>query len=161
MLNSITLRPITDADQELLFQIFASTRIEELAMLPWSEIQKTQFLRMQFRAQHTYYLEQFPNAQFDILVRDGNPIGRLYVDRAATEIHVLDIALLPEYRGVGIGSSLVVELIDEARSKQLPLRIYVEAHNPAYRLYSRLGFYKIAETDVYHQLEWSVKNSLS
>ena len=96
-------RPIRTEDQDFLRRLYASTRQEELAAVPWSEEEKAAFLQMQFRAQHTYYKQQFPEAQFDIILQDHHPIGRLYVDRRPEEIRLIDIAFLPEYRGQGIG----------------------------------------------------------
>ncbi len=96
------MRPIRGRDQAFLYQVYAGTRTEELAPLPWDEAEKAAFLRMQFDAQHKYYGEQFPDARFDVVLDRGRRIGRLYVDRRAEEIRVIDIALLPECRGKGI-----------------------------------------------------------
>jgi GNAT superfamily N-acetyltransferase len=151
--HSITLRPITSDDQAFLYRVYASTRTEELAPLRWSAEQQEAFLRMQFNAQHQYYREQYPDASFQVILRDGQPAGRLYVYRRANEICIVDIALLPEHRNAGIGSSFLKELIAEAEAAGKPLRIYVERFNPALRLYERLGFVKIGDTSVYYHLE--------
>ncbi len=48
----------------------------------------------------------------------------------------MDITLAPAFRGLGIGSQLVRDLMDEGR----PVTLHVEAFNPARALYERLGF---------------------
>jgi len=153
MNNPITLRPIGTDDQAFLSRVYASTREEELAPLPWTEAQKESFLRMQFTAQHNYYQEQFPDAAFDVILRDGQPIGRLYVHRRPDELSIVDIALLPEHRRAGIGSGLLGKLLAEADAAGKPVRIHVEQYNPALHLYKRLGFEVVDNTGVYFLME--------
>lgn len=109
---------------------------------------------MQFDAQHRYYHEQFTDGQFDIIERLGNSIGRLYVDRRESEIRIIDIALLPEYRNQGIGEKLMRALLDEAALKGLRVTIHVEHNNPAMHLYRRLGFEHIHDEGVYYFMQW-------
>ena len=142
------------SDREFLCRLYASTRQEELAPVPWSEPEKEAFLRLQFEAQDRHYQEHFPAAAFQIIELDARPIGRLYVDRRADEIRLIDIALLPEFRGAGIGTALLMELIDEAAAASKPLRIHVERFNPALRLYQRLGFRPLEEHGVYLLMEY-------
>jgi ribosomal protein S18 acetylase RimI-like enzyme len=152
-LPGITLRPIRDEDLELLFRIYASTRWEELAPVPWDNEQKAAFLRMQAVAQHAYYQENYKGADWLVIERFGLPAGRLYVHRRETEIRLVDIALLPEHRNAGIGSGLLRELIAESTAADKPLRIHVEKNNPALGLYERLGFVPIMDKGVYHLME--------
>ena len=154
MSKGIKFRPITEADQPLLRQIYASTRAEEMAVVPWSEPEKVAFLNVQFEAQHKYYQEVFPNALFSILEKNGKPVGRLYIDRRKTEHRLIDIALLPEFRGQGIGGELMGVVLEEAREAGKMVRIHVEQNNPAMRLYKRLGFEKIEDQGVYWLMEW-------
>jgi GNAT superfamily N-acetyltransferase len=151
----IGLRPVGPGDEPFLYLVYASTRADELALVDWDEAQKDAFVRMQFTAQHRYYHEQFPDAAYQIILVDGQPGGRLYVERAVDEVLIVDIALLPEYRGRGIGTHLLHALQAEAALAGKPLRIHVERFNPALRLYARLGFRMIADRGVYLFLEWA------
>ncbi|GAB4186722.1 MAG: GNAT family N-acetyltransferase [Wenzhouxiangellaceae bacterium] len=153
--QAIGFRPITTDDQPFLARLYASTREEELRQVPWSREQKDEFLGMQFQAQHRYYQEHFHKAQFLVIEQDGSAIGRVYLDRREDEIRLIDIALTPDCRGAGLGSQLLLDLLDEARARQLPVRIHVEQFNPAMRLYLRLGFKKIEDQGVYHLMEWT------
>lgn len=150
----ITLRPITPNDEPFLYRLYASTREEELAVVPWSDAEKESFLTMQFNAQHTYYQEQFKKAEFSIIQQKGKPIGRLYIDRRKDEIRLVDIALLPRYQRKGIGSKLLKDVLDEGSAKNLPVRIHVEHNNPALTLYVQLGFKHIEDQGVYFLMEW-------
>lgn len=157
----ITLRPLTSEDTDFLYQVYASTREAELALVDWPEAQKTAFLQMQFNAQHTDYSKNYPEAQFQIILLDGAPIGRLYVDRDLKEIRIVDISLLPEYRNRGIGSGLLKEILNEGAQAGLSVSIHVEMFNPALRLYDRLGFHRIADQGVYYLMEWKPGLDLS
>ncbi len=150
-----TLRPIEPEDRELLLRIYASTRAEELAAVPWSEQQRQDFLRFQFDAQHKYYMKHFPRAAFDLILLRGEPVGRLYVDRRDDEIRLIDIALLPEHRGRGLGGAILRDVLAEGAESGRLVRIHVEYNNPAMRLYRRLGFERIEEQGVYHLMEWT------
>jgi GNAT superfamily N-acetyltransferase len=121
--------------------------------LPWDAAQKEGFLRMQFDAQHRFYQEQYPDASFQIILAGDSPIGRLYVDRGPEAICIVDIALLTEHRGAGIGSAILRDLLAEADRAQKPVRIHVERFNPAFRLYQRLGFVVIDDVGVYLHME--------
>lgn len=150
----IALQPIAAGDVAFLLDVYASTRADELALLPWTDAQKHDFIRMQFDAQHHAYRSHFPEAAFDLILVDGARAGRLYVDRPPHEVRIVDIALLPAYRGRGIGTTLITGLQQEAAAGDRPLRIHVERFNPALRLYERLGFTPLDDRGVYLQLEW-------
>ena len=149
------LRRAAPGDAELLYRIYASTREDELAAVPWDAPAKEAFLRMQFAAQDRYYHAAFPQASYDLIVRGDQVLGRLYVDRGEPAWVVLDLALLPEHRGQGIGTQLLTQVLAEAGAAAKPVRMHVEKFNPARRLYARLGFRPIADQGVYLQLEWT------
>ena len=152
--DEISFRSIGDEDRPFLRRLYASTRADELAVVDWTEEQKEEFLGFQFGAQHDYYQEQFPDARFDLVLVDGEPAGRLYVDRREDEIRLIDIALLPDYRRRGIGGRLMSEVLDQGREAGLPVQIHVEQNNPAMRLYDRLGFQRVEEHGVYWLMRW-------
>jgi ribosomal protein S18 acetylase RimI-like enzyme len=149
-----SLRPITSEDDSFLAAVYASTRAEELAVTGWSDEEKAVFCRRQFDAQSAHYRENYPGASFQVIERDGVSIGRLYVAQWEKEIRIVDIALLPELRGTGIGTKLLRELQEEARSVGKSLTIHVERFNPALRLYERLGFKQVEDKGVYLLMEW-------
>jgi ribosomal protein S18 acetylase RimI-like enzyme len=151
----ISLRPITREDDAFLARVYASSRAEELAITDWSEEQKGDFCRRQFDAQSAYYAANYQDASFQIIERDGMPIGRLYVARWEKEIRIVDITLLPEFRGSGIGTKLLRDLQEEARTAGKSLTIHVERFNRALTLYQRLGFRQVEDKGVYLLMEWT------
>jgi ribosomal protein S18 acetylase RimI-like enzyme len=159
-MTDINLRSTMPEDMEFLCRVYASTRTEELALTDWSDDQKAAFLRMQFDAQHRYYLEHYAQAQRYIIELDGAPAGRLYLDYRAAEVRIVDIALLPEFRSRGVGTQLLRDVLTEGQRRNLPVTIHVEQFNPALRLYERLGFRRVEDRGVYFFLEWRPPNDL-
>jgi ribosomal protein S18 acetylase RimI-like enzyme len=121
--------------------------------VPWDDAQKETFLRMQFDAQDAWWHENYAEASFDVILVDGEPAGRLYVHRGPSEIRIVDIALMPEHRGGGVGTRLLEDLSAEADAAGKSLTIHVERMNPALRLYERLGFSLAEDKGVYLFLE--------
>jgi ribosomal protein S18 acetylase RimI-like enzyme len=151
---SLKLRPVRPEDMEFLYQVYSSTRQEELALVDWDSPQVESFLRMQFNAQHAYYQEHYRRGEFQIILLGEEPAGRLYVDRRPDELRIVDIAILPWYRDRGIGTACLKEVLAEGERSGLPVTIHVERFNRARRLYERLGFHTAADKGVYLLMEW-------
>jgi ribosomal protein S18 acetylase RimI-like enzyme len=145
----ITLRRSTATDRALLEAVYWSIREPELALVPWDYAAKRAFVAQQFTAQDKHYREHYPGATFDVIEADGQPAGRLYVHWGDADIRIMDIALLPEFRGHGIGTRLLRELLDAGRASGRSVSIHVERANPARRLYERLGFHAVSEHGIY------------
>lgn len=145
----LALRPESDADIPFLGTLYASTRMEELAATSWAEAQKAAFLDMQFQAQRAHYRRHYPEADWLVLERGGERIGRLYIERWPSQHRIIDIAFLPEHCGKGFGTALLDDLIDEASAVGKAVSIHVEKNNPARRLYLRLGFMVAEDKGVY------------
>ena len=152
--ESVTFRPCTDDDVPFLRHLYGTTREDELRPVPWTDEEKRGFLDMQFAAQKAHYEEHYPGCAFLVIELEGRPIGRLYVDRGEEDIRIVDITLVPEIRGRGIGGMLMAELLAEGQATKKSVSIHVEHDNPAQRLYQRLGFTHVDTYGVYHLLEW-------
>lgn len=146
----VALRPVDPvADRAFLARVYASTREEELAAVPWTTAQKAAFVEAQFTAQDSFWQAQRPGTERSVVVVDDRPAGRLYVDRTADEIRIVDIALLPAFRGSGAGTALLRRVLAEGDRAGLPVTIHVEKGNRARSLYARLGFAPVGEAGVY------------
>jgi GNAT superfamily N-acetyltransferase len=150
----VTLRSVCADDEAFLLQVYASTRLDELAHAAWDESQREAFLRLQFAAQQQHYQTHFPEGDHQLILLGDRPIGRLYVARNTDEVRILDIALLPEHRSSGVGSSIIKEILAEAAKAEKPVRIYVESFNPSLRLFERLGFSPVQDIGTHLLMEW-------
>jgi ribosomal protein S18 acetylase RimI-like enzyme len=141
----VTLRPATAADEGFLRVLHESTR-EDLDGHPWDPGTRNAVLRLQFEAQERSWRAAFPKADFDVALVDGEPVGRLVVDRGGGEIHVLDIAFAPEHRGRGFGTDLLERVLAEADAAHRAVFLQVDRDNAgARRLYERLGFVAVGQ----------------
>lgn len=151
--DSVTLRPATTEDETFLFELYRDSRAEEMAAWGWNEAQQHAFLSMQFRARNLSY-SAYPNIEHSIILDAERPIGRLLISRMEDEIRLVDIALLAEARGRGIGAKLTSDLLARATSEAKPVRLHVEKSNRALRLYQRQGFQIIEDTGAQFFMEW-------
>jgi GNAT superfamily N-acetyltransferase len=150
----VSYRVSTEEDLPLLFRVYASTRLEEVAATGWPAEMQQQFLAHQADAQHRHYRRHYPDAEWLVIERGGEAIGRLYLEQWSDQFRLIDIALLPEARGAGIGSAILADLFEMCRAAGKALSIHVERNNPAMQLYLRLGFAKVDEHGVYDLMEW-------
>ena len=145
-------RPAAAEDEDFLFRVYASTRVQELAALGWPAAQLDAFLRMQYNLRKQSY-SAYAGAAYSILLSGGSPAGSAIVWRGGHEIRLVDIALLPEFRNCGAGTEWISRLIRESRQAGVPLRLSVVAANPARRLYERLGFVAQSAGSMYIEME--------
>ncbi|HEX7151342.1 MAG TPA: GNAT family N-acetyltransferase [Thermoanaerobaculia bacterium] len=157
--DAISFRPETADDAEFLYQLYASTREEELNQTDWTDAMKDAFLRQQFQAQTTHYKTHYTAADYRVILEHGKPVGRLYLNHLSGDVRIMDIALIPEARRRGIGELLLNEILDDAAKRGDSVSIHVEINNPALNLYERLGFKQIDTYGVYHLLEWKPTSS--
>lgn len=149
--DGIVTRRRTPADTEFLAALYASTRATELAPVPWPDDAKAAFLRSQFEAQTSHYDLHYAEAEFLVLERDGQPIGRLILFWGERDLRVVDIALVPSCCGLGLGTALLRAVQAQAGGS---VSIHVERFNPALRLYQRLGFELEEDGGVYYRMRW-------
>jgi len=147
---NLVLRNATTDDEQFLFDVYASTREEELDGSGWDEDQKLMFIRMQFLARERSY----PRGGNQIIILNERPIGRMLVERSDSVILLRDIALLTEYRNRGLGTRLIQDLIKEATVSGKAIQLHVLFTSAAVHLYERLGFRKTSEDAAYFEMRW-------
>lgn len=152
--GGVTLRPATPADLHFLLRLYQESRAAELESTGWTAEQKAAFCAGQFAAQDAHYRRHYPDCEFLVIERDGAPSGRLYRERRADEIRVVDLALLASERGRGVGGRLLQAILDEAGAAGLAVSLHVERFNPARRLYERLGFRLEEAGGIHDLLRW-------
>ncbi len=156
-LEGIEFYNASDDDLEFLAKVYYATRIEEFSMFGWSEDQLKSLLEMQFNSQKQSYSIQFPAAEHLIICLYQEKIGRIIINRTSEDLRLVDIALLPEFRNLGVGSKIITDLIEEAKRKTLPLTLQVARSNSAaFRLYQKIGFQVTGENEMYISMEWKI-----
>jgi ribosomal protein S18 acetylase RimI-like enzyme len=151
---AITLRPETAGDEAFLLALYHTTREAELALTNWDAAARSAFVLSQFQAMRRGYATMFPHGQFSVVVANGQPVGRMVIDRSTTEFRVVDMALLPAHQNQQIGTQLMQAVQSEAAAALKPVCLHVLKMNRASRFYTRLGFVKIRDEGIYDLLEW-------
>ena len=152
----LSLRPATAADFPGLRRLYADTRADEMAQVPWPPGLKQSFLDQQFDLQHRHYLQHYGDAAFLVLERGGEVVGRLYLQRTPPEHLVVDISLLEAWRGRGVGGALLARVQADAAAAGSGVFLHVRRDNhAARRLYLRLGFAPApGGTDTHERMAW-------
>jgi GNAT superfamily N-acetyltransferase len=145
----IGYRPFTEADLDFVRTLFRSTREEEVAQTGWPEAAQKAFIDQQFDAQHRHYLSHYGDAEWLIVTRRGEPIGRLYLFEDEREFLIIDVTIAPQARGAGIGAAILEDIFALAAPTGKRVAIHVEKNNPARRLYSRVGFRMAEDQGIY------------
>jgi ribosomal protein S18 acetylase RimI-like enzyme len=152
--GAVGRRPVAAGDEPFLLALYASTRAEELAQVEWAPGAQEAFLAQQFQAQQAHYQSHFPSGEHELILSGGEPVGRIYLERGAQKLHLLDIALLPAWRGRGIGQALMRELLEESDARGLPITLHVyRLDERVLRWYERLGFGVVGGSGMYYLLE--------
>lgn len=149
----ITLRPAEEKDHAFIEKVYRSTREEELKLTDWTELQKRAFVLMQLKAQLSGYKTKFPGTVFQIIMYKKKPAGRFYTWENENEIRIIDITLLQQFRGKGIGTFLLDDLIKRSNKIQKIISLHVLPSNPAMSLYRRMGFIHIKNNGLHYYME--------
>lgn len=151
----LKLRPVTSEDEDFLLEVYGSTRAHEMALVEWPEEQKKAFVKSQSERQREEYDKRFPDAEYDVILIDERPAGRIWIGEDDHQMRLMDIAILPEFQNRGAGTQLLRWLIDRATKAAKPLRHMVFMLNEdAHRFYERLGFVTIEEAGAYKHMEY-------
>ncbi len=144
MSNEITIRDATSNDLEFLYNLLKvalGPHVEQVYG-PWND-----------DVERAKFFESTQPASHQIVERAGDPIGCLKIRRMPTEFKLDRVFLLPAFQNLGIGTRLINQVVSEARSAGLPVRLRVFRVNPARYLYERLGFVATGETDTHVLME--------
>jgi len=140
----ISLRPVTDDDYEYLYVLNEATMrtYAEQTYGPWDE-----------DVQRRIFAERWTPESMRIAVIDGQDSGMLEVIPSETSVWLANIRVAPEYQRRGIGTQIISEVLRDAHGRDLPVSLRVLKVNPARRLYERLGFVVVGETETHHLME--------
>jgi GNAT superfamily N-acetyltransferase len=152
--DTITLRDALPADRAFLLALYTSMRADEFAQLGWPVEMERAFVRMQFEAQRGDHERKHPGALCQIIELRRCPIGRLWVAQDGRCLTLLDISLIAELRGQGIGTNCLLRVQERAAAAGLDVELQVVAGNPAQHLYERLGFRSIGDSGVRQAMVW-------
>jgi ribosomal protein S18 acetylase RimI-like enzyme len=98
---------------------------------------------------------EIPDSATSVVEVGNQRAGRVRVTRTADYIELSGIQLLPDIQRHGIGTAIIEDLKAQAAAVCIPLELSVEKDNPqARKLYERLGFVQVGETEQECKLRW-------
>jgi len=136
-----TLRQATNNDYDFLYTLNKTT-LKDFVFQTWGRWEE-EWQSARFRA-------NFDTSDYQIIVVDGNDVGEIILVEREADLHIASIEILPEYQGQGIGTAIIKDILARAARAGLPVRLQVLKVNPARRLYERLGFAVIGETEIHY-----------
>lgn len=138
--GGIRLRMTRPSDRPIERRIHDANR-QDLYLIDREADFVQSILDLQFRARDQGYGEQFPDAQYYMIEKSGDVVGRLVVDFGHNEVRIIDIALLPACHNQGIGTQVITALQNVAGKIAASLALSVRQDNLAgISLYQKLGF---------------------
>lgn len=146
----VTRRPATTEDEPFLRRLITATVAEELQAHLWPQAQRESLLQLQYTVRRQGVRANYPNAVQEIILLDDAPAGYMVVARSTDEILLVDIAVLGEHRGSGVGTAVLRELCAESDGTGKSVNLSVNVTNRAIRLYERLGFERTGGDEVQH-----------
>ncbi|MBV9761653.1 MAG: GNAT family N-acetyltransferase [Acidobacteriaceae bacterium] len=154
MAVSFTLRPAQSADEDFLYRLYEATHGQQFSLLPLSPEHREALVRMQFQAQRTGYRQQYPASQDSIIEVNRESAGRVWLDDVSkSELHLVDIAILPGQQGRGLGAAVLQWILESAEASKKAVSLYVARMNVrAIEFYRRLGFREIGGDEVYIEM---------
>ena len=152
-MSTLTLKPITDADTPFLMHLFAELREAEFAFLPLPDEQKQRLIQSQYQLQFQQYLANYPEQNYQLVLMDAQPVGRLLLSRMPSELRLVDIALLSSARVRGIGSALLAQVFELAHQYALPVTLHVDITNTAQQFYAKLGFEIVEQRGLQYRMQ--------
>jgi len=160
-IETVSLRKAGPEDEPLLYDLFAEDRAAQFAACGMGEAQFKPLIEMQYRGRKMTYAAQYPAAEDSILLdEDGQPVGRLLLDRRPDRWRIVDIAVLVNHRGRGLGTQVLKECQRQCETAEVRMELQVALWNPARRLYERLGFRAIREDAVAVEMVWSAADEM-
>lgn len=150
----LSLRPATSEDEGFLFRLFAETQ-DQLALIRSNAALWKALVDVQYRGRKMTYSEHYPDAEDAILCRGGEAVGRRLLHREPGCLRIVDIAVLTESRGQGIGSWALRECQKRAAENGMRVELSVNPMNPARLLYEHLGFHTTEEDAMHVAMAWS------
>lgn len=152
--DEIYLRAFEKDEEDFWKEAFYDSVRSHFLSLNLPESELNNLLEFQYQAQKLDYEKNYPLISNNVILYNGERIGRLLYSTEHGDLHFIELAILTEFRSQGIGTKIIHWFFDKSRETNLPIRFYVEKINPAKRLYERLGFKVVADVNTHFQMEW-------
>jgi ribosomal protein S18 acetylase RimI-like enzyme len=139
--STLDRRPATEVDIPFLLALRRKTMDPHLSASGASTSESDHRSRLMYRFECAEVLQQ-----------NGLPVGLLKVARDGSEWQIIQIQLVPELQGKGLGAELLADIVSEAVAAEATLSLTVLKANPARVLYERFGFVVVGESEYQYNM---------
>lgn len=152
--NIVSLCPVEPSHTDFLLKLFNECRPDLELIGGINEKQKEDIIFQQFTLEQEQLIKMYPDVEFNVVMLNEKPVGRIYIHHGETADRILEIGLLAEYRNLGIGRKLITTAIENAIKKNKSVRLQVAWFNQrAYKFYKEIGFRVIENQGVSFEME--------
>ncbi|MDP4145256.1 MAG: GNAT family N-acetyltransferase [Bacillota bacterium] len=156
MIIIISLQPILPSDNDFLLKVFKECRTDLAFISGMNEEQKSNIIRQQFVIEQYQLKQTYPEAELNLVMFNGQPVGRLYINYGKNEDRIIAIGLLESYRFLGIGKKIMISVIETAAEKGKAVSLQVAWFNKsAYAFYEKLGFKVVEDNGVMYEMKYT------
>ena len=154
-MSVVSYRISTPEEEQSFFRrLFDITRRPDFEQAGLSGEALDTLMDSQYCARTTHYKGTYPEAEYRMIFSGADLAGGMIVEERDGDLHLIDITLLDERRGQGIGTRVMSDLIEDAKREGRGVLLFVEQFNPAQRLYERLGFAEVELVGIYRRMIW-------
>jgi ribosomal protein S18 acetylase RimI-like enzyme len=151
---TLSRRPETTDDEPFLRRLMVEIISAQLAASAWPQPLREQIVQSQSKVLLEGIRTSAAGAPGTISLEEDQPVGWYVVASREDEILLVNLMILADHRGKGIGSAIIQDLLAESDHSRKPLRLTVRAGNDgAIRLYERFGFQRLGGDEVNHLME--------
>lgn len=151
----ISLHKVELKHNDFLLKVFKESRPELDYIHGLGEEEKSAIVFQQFTIESQQLMQIYPDAELNIVMLNEEPVGRIYVYHGEKADRIIEIGLLAEYRGKGIGKKLIIEVIKNSKKAGKNVRLQVAWFNEkAYSFYKKVGFHIIENNEVFFEMEY-------
>jgi len=143
------LRNITESDKNFIYNVKKASIMDYVQKIwGWDEEYQIRDFESDFILEN-----------FKIITVEGVDIGFVQTTEEPLNINIIEIHIIPEYQGYGIGSSIINHILEEASKKRKTVRIGCFIDNSrAKKLYQKLGFKVVNITNTHYEMEYGPEN---
>jgi len=153
--NNLSMCPVKAKHTEFLFKVFTQSRPDLALIDAVNDEEKATIIYQQFKMEEQQFIEMYPEGEFNIVMLNNLPIGRLYIHNGEKTDRILQIGLVEKYRSMGIGKKLVTRVTENALKKGKTVSLQVAWFNQgAYKFYEKLGFKVVENKGVSYEMHY-------
>lgn len=154
-MSIILVESVVENCNEFLLKVFKEIHPELNYINGVTEEEREELICQQFKVEQSQLIQMYPKAKLNIIMLNEKPIGIIYISHGETSDRILQIGILEDYRGLGIGKKVMNKIIKESVKRGKTVSLQVAWFNQrAYVFYEKLGFKVVENNTVFYEMQY-------